>query len=445
MSATSSPGDPTPEQDAGDDNGDAIVVLTPDTATLERALAERAAKRQAIASKKRQAATDRQAFGVTLMKIKNYEGAAGCFADACKLWRANPVAHCDLATAYLHLGRFEDAEASASTALGLDPKLVEARYARAMARKGRGNVRAAIVDLTTVLELAPDNASAQAALRDLQAEQEDPPASTSASDAPATSNKAASASDEAPAAPEPAPSTSEPTASASGAGPSTAPAPAADADADASYAHPLPTSPAAPHLLPLRRRLGVRHLRRAAHRHLAHAVSLLQHLLLRARCALHLLARARPAERARRPGEEQGGAAAGTSGEGADGSHNANANDKSRPKNNSKPKGKSKKGQGPRHTHNNSNSNANVLASVSAQHAALAAELARRMALFNLSMGVAPYEGFGGLSPGGLPAGVGSPGVAAQEGASAGFTEYVPPPRAADATDADGTGAGLSY
>ncbi|KAF7335104.1 hypothetical protein MVEN_02261000 [Mycena venus] len=439
MSATSSPGDPTPEQDAGDDNGDAIVVLTPDTATLERALAERAAKRQAIASKKRQAATDRQAFGVTLMKIKNYEGAAGCFADACKLWRANPVAHCDLATAYLHLGRFEDAEASASTALGLDPKLVEARYARAMARKGRGNVRAAIVDLTTVLELAPDNASAQAALRDLQAEQEDPPASTSASDAPATSNKAASASDEAPAASAPAPSTSEPAASASGAGPSTtAPASSADADADAdadaSYARPLPTLPAAPHLLPLRRRLGVRHLRRAAHRHLAHAVSLLQHLLLRARRALHLLACARPAER--------------TSGEGADGSHNANANDKSRPKNNSKPKGKSKKAQGPRHTHNNSNSNANVLASVSAQHAALAAELARRMALFNLSMGVAPYEGFGGLSPGGLPVGlevVGSPGVAAQEGASAGFTEYVPPPRAADATDADGTGTGLSY
>jgi tetratricopeptide (TPR) repeat protein len=97
------------------------------------------------------------------MKIKNYEGAAGCFAEACKLWRANPVAHCDLATAYLHLGRsvlaaralilfllifdfrFADAEASASTALGLDPKLVEARYARAMARKGRGNVRGAIV------------------------------------------------------------------------------------------------------------------------------------------------------------------------------------------------------------------------------------------------------------------------------------------------------------
>jgi hypothetical protein len=41
--------------------------------------------------------------------------------------------------------RFADAEASASTALGLDPKLVEARYARAMARKGRGNVRGAIV------------------------------------------------------------------------------------------------------------------------------------------------------------------------------------------------------------------------------------------------------------------------------------------------------------
>jgi hypothetical protein len=63
MSATSSPADPEPaDNEAGDDNGDAIVVLTPDTATLERALAERAAKRQAVVSKKRQAATDRQTF-----------------------------------------------------------------------------------------------------------------------------------------------------------------------------------------------------------------------------------------------------------------------------------------------------------------------------------------------------------------------------------------------
>ncbi|KAF8134737.1 hypothetical protein K438DRAFT_1787126 [Mycena galopus ATCC 62051] len=149
MSATPSPGDPESDVVEGNgednENGDAIVVLTPDTATLERALAERAAKRQAVAAKKRQTAADKLTFGVTLMKIKNYEGAAACFAEACKLWRANPVAHCDLATAYLHLGRFQDAEGAASTALGLDPKLVEARYARAMARKGRGNVRGAIV------------------------------------------------------------------------------------------------------------------------------------------------------------------------------------------------------------------------------------------------------------------------------------------------------------
>lgn len=59
MSASSSPGDP--------DNADpVIVVLTADTATLaesrERALAERAAKRQAISSRKRTLSKDRQAF-----------------------------------------------------------------------------------------------------------------------------------------------------------------------------------------------------------------------------------------------------------------------------------------------------------------------------------------------------------------------------------------------
>ncbi|KAJ7107004.1 hypothetical protein C8R44DRAFT_858094 [Mycena epipterygia] len=166
MSTSSSPADP-------DSADPVIVVLTADTATLaesrERALAERAAKRHAISSKKRAQSKDRQAFGVTLMKIKNYEGAAVCFADACNLWRSNPVCHCDLATAYLHLGRFEDAEGAASAALALDPRLVEARYTRAMARKGRGLVRGAIVDLETVLELSADNEAAQTALHELRA------------------------------------------------------------------------------------------------------------------------------------------------------------------------------------------------------------------------------------------------------------------------------------
>ncbi|KAJ7734458.1 hypothetical protein B0H16DRAFT_1731800 [Mycena metata] len=142
--ATNNTGGNTSKEDLNEAQDD-IVVLTPDTATLEKALAERAKKRLAIAERKRGEAGERLAFGKTQMEEKNYEAAATAFGEACALWRANPVAHCDLATAYLHLGRFEDAESTASTALGLDPKLVEARYTRAMARKGRGSVRGAIV------------------------------------------------------------------------------------------------------------------------------------------------------------------------------------------------------------------------------------------------------------------------------------------------------------
>ncbi|KAJ7030274.1 hypothetical protein C8F04DRAFT_1367708 [Mycena alexandri] len=153
MSATSTPdpqanasGNSNSKEDLNEGQDD-IVVLTPDAATLEKALAERAQKRLAIAERKRGEAGEKLAFGVTQMQEKNYDAAATAFGEACALWRANPVAHCDLATAYLHLGRFDDAESSASTALGLDPKLVEARYTRAMARKGRGSVRGAIVVL----------------------------------------------------------------------------------------------------------------------------------------------------------------------------------------------------------------------------------------------------------------------------------------------------------
>ncbi|KAJ6488987.1 hypothetical protein C8R45DRAFT_993335 [Mycena sanguinolenta] len=543
MSATSSPGDPEPDHEAVEDNGDAIVVLTPDTATLERALAERAAKRQAVVSRKRQTAKDKQTFGVTLMKIKNYDGAAACFAEACKLWRANPVVHCDLATAYLHLGRFKDAEASASIALGLDPKLVEARYARAMARKGCGNVRGAIVDLTTVLELAPDNASAQAALRDLEAERDAPPASTSASDPPppatadeaaATSGEGTTASDEAaPAADPPAPT--DPSAPAP-----TEPA-ASAADTEASYAHPLPTSPPVSHsalfdddsasdtsdALHTGTGTGARtpclfyntsSCKRGAACAFSHAPDrrsvrdgLGKNVCLYALVGLckfgpkciykhgrealgpgwwdeeegtremrEKVEREREGRRrAREEKEKRGGGGGGGkgkkgrggkgkgkavpgagagAGEGAEESAagagvgaSGDATD-AKPKNTARPKGKPKKAA-PRvdshphphpHVNNVASHNANMLASLTAQHAALSAELQRRMALYQMNLGgMGGYDGFGG---GGVPAGVAS-GAAeqGQEVASAGFTtEYVPPPRAAEAPDAEG-GGGLSY
>ncbi|KAK6987609.1 hypothetical protein R3P38DRAFT_3230703 [Favolaschia claudopus] len=73
-----------------------------------------------------------------------------------------------------HLGKFVDADEPALTALSLDPKLVEARYA--LTRNCRGNLRGAIVDFQTVLggvlELAPDNDSPPAG------EVSDPPAAT---------------------------------------------------------------------------------------------------------------------------------------------------------------------------------------------------------------------------------------------------------------------------
>ncbi|KAJ7318763.1 hypothetical protein DFH08DRAFT_971128 [Mycena albidolilacea] len=542
MSATSSPADPNPaDNEAGDDNGDAIVVLTPDTATLERALAERAAKRQAVVTKKRQAATDRQTFGVTLMKIKNYEGAAGCFAEACKLWRTNPVAHCDLATAYLHLGRFEEAEAEASTALGLDPKLVEARYARAMARKGRGNVRGAIVDLTTVVELAPENASAQSALRDLETERDASPASTSAADPPpppAASDEAATDTT-APAEPPAAvPTPAEPLADHSPAAEPPAPAaptpgPEPDADADAAYAHPRPTSPPlshsalfdddsasdtsdalhtgtepkpclfyntssctrgarcafshAPDRRSVRDGLGknvcwywlvglCKFGPKCIYKHGREALgggwwddeeelAKMREKVETRREARRLAREAKKAQ-AEKPktkrgkggnkrGRGRGGAGDGGAG-GSSGRADSNANGQSKQPKNSKTAHNSTG-----HGRSNSNvasfpnsiaiapPNIPTLAGISTQHLSMA-DLHRQMVLFNLSQGRRPFEGFVavpsptalGFAPG-LP-GAGDAGLAAREGASAGFTEYVPPPRAAEATETEGAG-GLSY
>ncbi|KAF7327781.1 hypothetical protein MKEN_00357900 [Mycena kentingensis (nom. inval.)] len=228
MSSTSSPEDTT--------HPDVVVVLTADDAAArERLLAKRAMRRIENQAKRHAQAQDKQSFGVTLMKIKNYEGAAASFGEACNLWRTNPVVHCDLATAYLHLGRFEDAEASASNALNLDPRLVEARYVRGMARKGRGVERAAIVDFETVLQLEPSNAAAQAQLRELIAHR-----ATSPEPVPVPAPAVAETDD---AAPEVAPALQPPVDAAPPA--TTAPAEtsslSADVDPDFDPAHPLIT------------------------------------------------------------------------------------------------------------------------------------------------------------------------------------------------------------
>ncbi|KAK7017330.1 hypothetical protein R3P38DRAFT_2716743 [Favolaschia claudopus] len=507
MSANDSPDTPTPDHDAGDDNGDAIVdvVLTPDTATLEKALAERAAKRQSIAAQKHQSATEKQAFGVTLMKIKNYEAAAGCFAEACRLWRGNPVARCDLATALLHLGKFVDAEKQASTALNLDPKLVEARYARAMARKGRGNLRGAIVDFQTVLELAPDNVSAQTALQDLQAEQtaaataastsasEPAPSSAPLEDAPPSAETSNPPADDA-AAPSPPPAA---TTEDAGAG----------LDDSAFLANPLPIS------TPLRTSeifdddsasdtsdalhtargtpclfyntssckrgtlCAFSHApdRRSVRDGLGKNVCLYWLVGLCKFGPKCIYKHGREAlgagwDKERGKGAAEEGAGAGAAG--AEGAPNHINNEKSKNgnhNNNQRHKGKQPQGRkGPPPPRTAAEHNASVLASVSAQHAALAAELARRMALFNMTMGISPYESYavgmpqtvgvvghghgisqpmmGVDSTSGIAAGAGPEAVVvAPENASAGFTEYVPPPRAAEASEAEGAGAGLSY
>ncbi|CAK5264001.1 unnamed protein product [Mycena citricolor] len=193
--------------------------------TLAEQLEARAEKRAAIVEQKRVRASERQTFGVTLMKLKNYNGAATCFADACRLWRENPVVHCDLATAYLYAGRFVEAEAVAAKALALDPKLVEARYVRGMSRKGHGDTAGAIVgahipfhpfsaawlmclDFETVLSMTPENTAAKTALAETQASAPAPDAEASkeATEEPVSSDPGAPTPDAAPRPVSPSPS-----------------------------------------------------------------------------------------------------------------------------------------------------------------------------------------------------------------------------------------------
>ncbi|KAJ7250742.1 hypothetical protein C8J57DRAFT_1474851 [Mycena rebaudengoi] len=74
---------------------------------------------------------------------------------------------CNLAATYLKLRQFLPAQISAHMALMRDPRSVKARYRRAMARRGLGNIPEALVDLASLLTTAPTHGEAMSAFAEL--------------------------------------------------------------------------------------------------------------------------------------------------------------------------------------------------------------------------------------------------------------------------------------
>ncbi|KAG5340650.1 hypothetical protein C0989_000905 [Termitomyces sp. Mn162] len=125
-----------------------IVQLAPLTAkeqieAREKALKDRALQRLERRERNHQLADEACQVGDALFDQKDYVGASTCYFDATNLWPSSPESYVKLARTYIQRGLYVDATHAATRALSFDPKSLEARYYRGVARLEQGLLPAA--------------------------------------------------------------------------------------------------------------------------------------------------------------------------------------------------------------------------------------------------------------------------------------------------------------
>ncbi|KAG6860442.1 hypothetical protein C0995_011082 [Termitomyces sp. Mi166 len=146
-----------------------IVQLTPLTAkeqieAREKALKYRALKRFERRERNHQLAEEASLVGDALFDKKDYLSASTCYVDATNLWPSNPELYLKLTKAYVQRELYVDATHAATRALSFDPKSLEARYYRGVARLEQGLLPAAKIDFEIVIAHDPVHVLAHASL-----------------------------------------------------------------------------------------------------------------------------------------------------------------------------------------------------------------------------------------------------------------------------------------
>ncbi|GJE90514.1 hypothetical protein PsYK624_066540 [Phanerochaete sordida] len=143
-----------------------------DSSSREKAV-EKAAKRAAVleGKKKRaeEAKSSRSRCGNNYFKEQRYADAAECYEEAVTTYGPRVPYLNNLAATYLKLKRYLEAALCAEDVLGRDPKQHKARFRRAMARKGQGQIEESISDLTVLLRHDPACTEAKQELELLRA------------------------------------------------------------------------------------------------------------------------------------------------------------------------------------------------------------------------------------------------------------------------------------
>ncbi|TFK34378.1 hypothetical protein BDQ12DRAFT_636513 [Crucibulum laeve] len=159
----------TLEEPTNDSTDDLVVqMFDPNAKTAaevkEEALAARAKKRAERKEKNHTLAEERGKAGEALVEKEDWQGASVAFLEAIRLWPSSAVFYSRLAGVYVKLESYEEAAHAATRALTLNPKLVDARYQRGVARMEQRLLLAAKVDFATILEHHPNHAAASFSL-----------------------------------------------------------------------------------------------------------------------------------------------------------------------------------------------------------------------------------------------------------------------------------------
>ncbi|KAG6808857.1 hypothetical protein H0H92_002560 [Tricholoma furcatifolium] len=102
--------------------------------------------------------------GDELFNKNDFAGASARYIDATNHWSSNPEFYLKLTKAYIKCELYADAAHAATRALSFDPKSLEARYTRGVARLEQGLLAAAKIDFETVIAHDPVHALAHTSL-----------------------------------------------------------------------------------------------------------------------------------------------------------------------------------------------------------------------------------------------------------------------------------------
>ncbi|KAF5378169.1 hypothetical protein D9615_007587 [Tricholomella constricta] len=134
------------------------------TQAREKALKDRAMKRMERRERNHKLAEEAALAGDALVESGDYAAASVRYVDATELWPSNSEYYLKLTRAYLKCEMYIEAAHAATRALSFDPKSLEARYERGVARLEQGLLPAAKIDFETVIAHSPSHAPAHTSL-----------------------------------------------------------------------------------------------------------------------------------------------------------------------------------------------------------------------------------------------------------------------------------------